>query len=693
MTARPTFASKPRKRRIGLLLLGVLALAVVALVWFWNWDWFKPIVEARASAALGHKVSIKHLNVKSGLSPTVTLDGVEVANPEGFPQDQKFATIDKLTVQADAMAYIRSRQIVIPKIDVQHAVVDAEQHPDGKANWDLNTGASKDADSKSDPNAGPKIGDLRITDSHAHVVMPKLKADFNLDVATQEPPAGQATPAGQAPQSVTATASQLVVDAKGTYAAQPITGRFTGGALLSLRDAQHPYPIDLHMADGPTHVDITGTVQNPLNFAGANVKLQLAGPDMALLLPLTGVPIPQTPPYSIAGNLDYVDKKIRFTNFAGRLGSSDLNGSIEVDPEPKRPVVTADLSSRKVDLTDLGGFIGATPDRKNTPNTTAAQKREVARAEASDKVLPDTPINLPALTTADVRLRYKGAHIEGRSIPLDNIMLDLDTNNGAIKVHPLSFGVGTGQIVANLDLTPAEKDFHAQAKIDFKQVDLSRLIAALHVFHGGGVVSGSANLDSTGNSMATFLGRGNGGLRLGMTGGNLSALLVDLSGIEVGNAILSAIGVPNTAQVRCFVGDFALVHGDLQTKTLLLDTSEARIQGSGSVNLANETVDYELKTNARHFTIGTFNAPIEIKGKLKSPSIAPDMATLAARGGAAVGLGVLFPPAALLPTIEFGIGEDNACQKAAAPIAAAKASAGVAPKRPVAPAHAVKRGH
>jgi len=213
--------------------------------------------------------------------------------------------------------------------------------------------------------------------------MPKLKADFNLDVATQEPPAGQTSQAGQASQSVTEAASQLVVDAKGTYAAQPITGRFTGGALLSLRDAQHPYPIDLHMADGPTHVDITGTVQNPLNFAGADVKLKMAGPDMALLLPLTGVPIPQTPPYSITGNLDYVDKKIRLTNFAGRLGSSDLGGNIEVDPGPERPVVTADLSSRKVDLTDLGGFIGATPGRKDTPNATAAQKREMAKAEAS----------------------------------------------------------------------------------------------------------------------------------------------------------------------------------------------------------------------------------------------------------------------------------------------------------------------
>ncbi len=663
------------------MVFGAFALALVALVLLWDWNWFKPIVEAQASAALGHKVTIKNLDVKLGLKPTVILDGVEVANPDGFPQDQTFATIDKLTVQADAMAYIRSRQIVIPHIEVQHAVVDAVQHPDGKANWDLNTGAAKTTDSKPDPNAEPKIGDLRITDSHAHVVMPKLKADFNLDVATQEPPPATG---GASQLPAVSAASQLIVDAKGTYAAQPITGRFAGGALLSLRDAQHPYPIDLHLADGPTHVDVTGTVENPLNFAGANVKLKLAGPDMAQLLPLTGVPIPQTPPYSIAGSLDYADRKVRFANFTGRLGSSDLNGNIEVNTAPERPVVTADLSSRKVDLTDLGGFIGATPGRKDTPNATPAQKRELAKAEASSKLLPDTPISLPSLTAADVRLRYKGEQIEGRSVPLDNIVANLDIDAGAIKLHPLSFGVGTGEIVANADLTPDGKEFRARAKVDFKRVDLSRLIAALHVFHGGGVISGSANLDGTGNSVATLLGHGNGGLRVGMTGGNLSALLVDLSGLELGNAILSALGIPSTAQVQCFVGDFALVRGDVQTKALLLDTSEARIQGKGSISLTKETIDYQLKTDAKHFTIGTFNAPINIKGPLKSPSIAPDATTLAERGGAAIGLGILFPPAALLPTIELGIGNDNACQKEAAPIAAAKASAGVASK-PAAP--------
>ena len=69
-----------------------------------------------------------------------------------------------------------------------------------------------------------------------------------------------------------------------------------------------------------------------------------------------------------------------------------------------------------------------------------------------------------------------------------------------------------------------------------------------------------------------------------------------------------------------------------------------------------------LRTDAKHFTIGSLSTPIRIAGPFKDLSITPEVGELAVRGGAAVGLGLLFPPAALLPTIQFGIGETAPCQ-------------------------------
>ncbi len=301
---------------MALPILGGLVVLVVALVLLWRWDWFLPIVEAQASAALGRKVTAQHLHVQLGRTTTMALDDVQIANAEGFPADKPFVQIAKLTVAADVMAYLHGRQIVLPQIVLDQPVVEADQDASGKANWTLAIARSSPDNAPADPDAGPKIGQLVINDGHAHVAIAGLKADMNLDIATRQ---GNAVAAADQ-QKAAANAGEIVVSAKGTYAAQPIEAQFVGGALLSLRNPANPYPVNLTLANGPTHVSLVGTVQDPVDFAGANLKLTLSGADMSKLTPLTGVPIPETPSYAIAGKLDYADQRLRFTGFTGRLG-------------------------------------------------------------------------------------------------------------------------------------------------------------------------------------------------------------------------------------------------------------------------------------------------------------------------------------------------------------------------------------
>ena len=687
-------ATPTRPRHIWAYVLGSLVVLVVAVVAFWNWDWFIPMVETRATAALGRRTTIEHLDVKLGRTTAIIASGVKIANADGLGDGKPFADIGKLTVLADVMAYIHARQVVLPQIVVDQPVIEADQDAGGKASWTgLGGSSSTPAGSKADPAAGPRIGQLIIHDGKAHVAMAKLKADFNLAISTRTP-----EDAPEAEKSkASANAGEIVVDAKGTYAGQPINGRFVGGALLSLRDTANPYPVDLHLANGPTKVSLTGTLENPLNFAGAKLKLEFSGPNGALLTPLTGVPIPETPPYSLAGGLDIDGKAIKFEHFVGRLGSSDLNGDIAVDPTGTKPLVEATLFSRQVDLKDLAGFIGGTPGRATSKDETPAQRAEVAKANASPKLLPDTPINLPKLNAANVHLHYKGEHIIGRDIPLDDIVANIDITDGRITAKPISFAVGSGQIAIDTELAPInEHAFKTNTNVQFKRLDVAKLLAATGAVEGAGTMSGSINLISDGNSFATLLGNGDGGFRVGMAGGNLSALLVDLAGLEFGNAVLSALGIPNRATIQCFAIDMPLHHGVLDAKTFLLDTSEARVLGGGSINLAKETIDLKLKTDAKHFSIGTLPTPIDLGGTFRHPSIAPEAGPLALRAGAAVGLGVLFPPAAIIPTIQFGIGDDNACQTAEAPIAAkVNAAAGrhVMGPAPRQPEHRATRHH
>jgi AsmA family protein len=432
--------------------------------------------------------------------------------------------------------------------------------------------------------------------------------------------------------------------------------------VLNLRDAERPWPVDLQLSNGPTRVSLKGTVRDPVNLAGADLRLEVETPDMARLSPLIGVPIPPTPPFRATGRLDYAAGRFRFTDVEGRVGNSDIAGAYTVSTGA-RTDFTADLHSKRVDLADLGGVIGGTPGRAGTPGQTAEQRRAIAQAAASPRLIPTTPINVPRLQAADVHVRYKADDIRGKSMPFDGLEMTLDIVDGIIRLHPGKFSVGRGEISADATLTPqANGMLQAKAEIELRRVDISRLMQAAGA-GGAGSLGGVGRIETTGRSVSEMLGNGNGALTVVSVGGNISALLADLSGLQFGRALLSALGIPERTQIECLIGDFGLRRGALSVDTLLLDTESHVVSGSGVAGLGKEVLDLRLRTDSKRFSVGSLPTTIGITGSFKSPEIAPEVGELAARAGAAVGLGVLFAPLALLPTIQLGVGENSQCER------------------------------
>jgi AsmA family protein len=638
--------AKPAKRNLWLRILLPPVIVILLLFFFWNWDWFIPLVQVRAAAALGRPVTIEHLHVHVGRSIIVRADGITLQNPQDFPASEPpFGHIDELQLDADLLYYIQHGALSLPLIIVQHPVFNLRE-----------SGTSNNYTLPASPTATgnpPRLGQLIVNQGEAIVILPSYRTNFALQIQTRDAPPG----------SKLFTGGEIVVDAKGTYAGAPITGRFIGGALLTLRDSTIPYPVVLHVENGTTTAKLAGTLNDPAHLAGAQLRLSFAGQNMADLYQLTGVPIPDTPPYSLTGKVEYAANAFRFEDLQGRVGSSDLEGSIAEAPGSPRRTIKADLTSNRVDLTDLAGFLGGTPGNRATPGQNAATEAKVAQAEASPRLLPDTPINLPKLNIANVDLTYHGAHIINRNTPLDNLTVHLIINNGRITADPLNFAVGTGTIASALDLTPENGILHAQANIDFRRLQLSHILTPTAGFAGSGTVGGAAHITGEGNSVAAILGHGNGHAALFLqNGGNVSALMVDLAGLEGGDAILSALGIPVKTPIECMVSDFTLTDGQMKTNALLLATKEDNILGDGTADLTTEQLDLHMWTDATHFSIGSLSTPINIGGTLKHPRVLPAPGPLVGRLGGAIGLGIIFPPLAILPTIRLGLGDQNACE-------------------------------
>ena len=628
-------------------LAAILGFIVLAL----SLGWATPWAERYASTRLGRAVSIEGLSIRPGRITRIRLSGLRIANPPGLGDDAFFARIASAEIGLETWRTLRHRTAHIAALTVVGAEVQAAVLADGRNNFTFTLNPPVvTSPVLLGQDANRPVGALHVRDARIHFTHAPLAADFHVTLETNETPQGVAG---------------IVATASGTYAGAPLTGQLAGGSAVDITDPTKPWPITLEVMNGTTRASLRGTLVNGLALGGADLRLELSGPDMRFLRPLTGVPIPSTPPFRVEGRLDYGPQGFRFTEIQGQVGQSDLGGSVTIDPRGAIPEVTAELAARHVDLADLAGFIGGNPGRGVPIRSDSAR---------TGRVLPNAQVNLPLFRAANVQAHFRAARIVGEDAPIDTLDVTLELRDGVVTLKPLRGGVGRGAVIVTGTLTPnAEGTVRAVADIAIQRMDMGRLLQAMGG-RGSGALDGRGRIDSLGRSTAELLARGNGALGLRMVGGDLRAVTVDLAGLRLGNAIFSAFGLPARTALECFAADFALQAGVLHTRLLLLETTDSLIHGSGTIRLDREQLDLRLRSEAKQFTIGSLPTSLAVTGPLSNPSVAPVI--VQNRGGDGLGrvLDLALAPFSLVPIIEFGIGDDPRCRDAIARTMAPRAA-------------------
>ncbi|MEI4584005.1 AsmA family protein, partial [Klebsiella pneumoniae] len=83
----------------------------------------------------------------------------------------------------------------------------------------------------------------------------------------------------------------------GSFNGAPVAGEGKAGGVLSLQDQQQPYPLQAQVKVGKTAIGVRGTLTKPAELAALDLRLSIAGASMGNLYPLTGVLLPETPPF------------------------------------------------------------------------------------------------------------------------------------------------------------------------------------------------------------------------------------------------------------------------------------------------------------------------------------------------------------------------------------------------------------
>jgi uncharacterized protein involved in outer membrane biogenesis len=621
------------KRR--LLALGLM-LGLFVVVLLFDWNWLRSPLAAYLSARLGREVTLQG-NLEVGLSRQLFLqaDEVVLANA-AWAGAEPMAQAARVALRVDLGA-LWSRRLVLSEIVLVSPRLLLERNARGEGNWVIR-------EPSGEAKAPPALGSPTITDGRLHYRDRHLKTDIRLDlssVASED------------------AALPLQFSGQGTLRGQAFAIEGRGAPLLALRDQSRPYRLDVQVSAGRTRAHFAGSLV-PLQLRDIDGRLSLQGADLAELYPTIPLPLPWTPPYRFSGQLRHDQGRWIFSDFAGRVGRSDLQGEITIDRRGERPQIVATLNSAYLDDQDLGGFVGLPPPHAGTP----PQKKAAARQAASGKVLSDKSYQLDRLRAVDAKVRFTGAHVKRGKLPLDHLRVVLAIEHGEFRLQPIEFGIAGGRVVSQLTLDARRPTLRARAEVSVRQLDLARLLPKLKPPKGkSGKVSGRAQFAASGNSVADLFASMDGDVAFGMAGGQASALTLLLTNLDLARAAELLLRGDENAAIHCVIADFNVKQGRMVARTLLADTTAVSIEGEGSVDLRAENYDLVLRAKAKQASPLALRGPIVVSGSFRQPQVAPALGPVAARLGAAVALGILATPlAALLPLIDLGSGEDSDCR-------------------------------
>ncbi|WP_175777919.1 AsmA family protein [Burkholderia anthina] len=448
----------------------------------------------------------------------------------------------------------------------------------------------------------------------------------------------------------------------GRYKNVPINGTGKVGGVLAIENAAQPFPLQADVKAGDTRLAIVGTLTDPMHLAAIDLRLWLQGTSMSHLYQLTGITLPDTPPYAtegrLVGNFKPHASTFRYENFNGRVGGSDLGGTLTYAQREPRPKLSGELVSNLLQFSDLAPVIGA--------DTAASKaKRGDTTRQPPGRVLPVETFRTDRWRALDADVKFTGRKlIKSANLPITNLYTHIVLQDGVLSLEPLQFGVAGGTLATTAHLDGSGTPLKGRFTVAARHLKLKQLFPTQTVMQSAfGEINGDASLSATGNSPAALAATSNGEVKALITNGRISRLLMEAAGLNVANVVYEKLFGNRDVNINCAAIDFTATNGILDPKVFALDTDDALINVDGPISLRDESLDLKIHPHTKGFRIFSLRSPLYAKGTFKNPNVGVDAGALALRAGAMVGLGLINPFAALIPLIAPSNNKDVPCSQ------------------------------
>jgi uncharacterized protein involved in outer membrane biogenesis len=706
-----------------LALLGALALvvALVAVVKSIDVNKYRDVAAQLGKSLTGRDLTIRgKLSLKISLNPALIAEDVVLANAP-WASGPEMVRIQRLQVEIGLLPLlvheVRVRRLVLVEPDIV-----LERDAFGRVNWDFVPHAASAQLPAPDAAGTPttfKIGQVRVengrlvyrdakTGRQETVVIEQMTAEADspaapigvgiggfwngrrFDVNGVLGPLGDLTSAGKPyPIKVNAVLAGVVATLSGTLSGDKTSdpqlalsatveaneiGQFArlagvdlpslGAARLTLSVAGTASAPSLPVIDAvvgrrdAVALTVRGKAKAPLTAKGVDLVLTLDADNLAAAAKMLGGAATEPVPARITARLADTEGGWRLTEVKAVAGHSDLAGDLTLHTVGRRPSIEIRLASSTLDLGELRG-----------PQPAPGKPRQ----EAS-RLFPDDPLPFRLLSAIDADGTWQIDRLADNGLTAERVALSLTLKDGRLVFTPRVGAIAGGELGGTLTVDAAVRTPAVALQFSADKVGLGEALRALHVT---GAVHGARtnlrlNLKGTGNSVRAIMGRLNGETAVAIDKGTIDGAYADVLAVDVLRQLAPWTDEKNT-EMQCLVSRFAITDGMARSAVLLFDTTHMTVGGQGSINLANESLDFTLSPKPKEASFFSLAMPLDVGGTLAHPSVQPNKGAIVKGLAGVGGIAALGPLAALIPLATSAGAEPNPCLAALGPPAKAAA--------------------
>lgn len=633
----------------GWLLLLIAVLLVVLLVIVANFDWnrAKPWLSEKISDATGRPFAINGDLTVAWQAPPETQGlwryvpwphfrarDVTLGNPDWADSGPLMASAPEVDFSVN-LHRLLAKDIRIEQLRLVEPKLVFEKQGEEKKNWKF------EPKQKGDKGGGWtfELERLAVVSGDLRYLEPAKKTDVKLRLDT-------------------ARDGSVRWKTSGRYNNEKLEGEGSAGSLLALRTAGVRYPVDAEVTLGETKIRAKGSITDPADPSALDIELKLTGASMADLFPITGLLLPETPKFDtegrVIGKLVPGKLDLRYQDFTGKVGQSDIAGTLHYKQQDPRPSLSGSVVSKRLRLVDLGRLIGS-GSKGDKPGDIKQPK---------GRVLPVSPFKTDRWDKMDVDVRFDGKQIvRQEALPIDEFATHIRMHGGVLTLDPLRFGVAGGKLSGKVSIDGRDDPAKGTMDLRAQGLNLEKLFPKVGDAPASiGTLGASAKLEARGNSVAALLGTANGDVSAVISRGAVSKFVLEAAGLNIANAALTKLFGDRQVKMNCLVAHMDVKQGIAKPTVFTLDTEDATINVGGAINLQGERYDLTIRPESKGLRVLSLRSPLYVRGSFEHPDVGLDKRTVAMKAGAAAVLGaVAAPVAGLLALINPGEEEQSPC--------------------------------